>query len=453
MNRKHLIIVPFITVIITGCSIPEQTVMTEKPVQVPVLQKYEEFQKDTVSGDTVSLQPDTITLPQAIKLALLHSPELKVYSYNLRAWDAEILQQSLLPNPEAGLELENIAGGKDYRGAGASEITLSVGQLIELGKKREKRTRVAALSGNLAAWDYESKKLDVYTRVLKTFYNILALQEQLAQSRRLLQLAEELSLSIEKRVLAGASSPAEQARAKIEVERAAMTVESIRYQLKAAHAALAATWGDDIATFRAAKGSISIPDQLPDLGSLKLLLVQNPDLKRMEAVRKKREADIALQKALGVPDPVISFGYRRLNEISTNAFVAGVSIPIPYFDRNQGNIKKAQIFYQQTEAEKQALQITLSNRLTLLYQRLKDLQSQAHNLHDKIIPQAEGSLDILRQGYREGKYSFLEVLDAQRSLFAAYTRYLQIQSEYRDTVSSIERLTGQSLTTVAGNNQ
>lgn len=452
MNRKLYCAIPFFAVIIAGCSIPEQTLMTEKPVEALVLLGYEAFQQDTVPADTLLQISDTITLPQAVTLALLHNPDLKVYSYTLRAWDAEILQQSLLPNPEGGLEMENIAGGKNFAGAGAAEITLSVGQLIELGKKREKRTRVAALSGNLAAWDYESRKLDVYTRVLQSFYNVLALQQQLAQGNRLYQLAGELSRSIEKRVSAGASSPAELSRARIEVEQAALEVESIRYQLEAAKTALAATWGKQTAGFNAVKGSLVIPTDLPSLESLRILFNQNPDLARMEAERKKREADIALQKALRIPDPVVSFGYRRLNEVSTNAFVAGVSIPIPYFDRNQGNIKKAEILYKQLETEKQALQITLSSRLTLLYQQLKDLQSQASRLHEKIIPQAEETLNILRRGFREGKYSFLEVLDAQRGLFSAYTRYLQVQSEYRDTASSIERLTGQSLTSVSGNN-
>jgi len=104
-----------------------------------------------------------LSLREALLLALRHSPDLAAFAWEVRAGEARTLQAGLLPNPEFDIELENFAGSGDLEGFDARETTIALNQLIELGGKRLKRKRVAALERDLRGWDYEAKRLDVFT--------------------------------------------------------------------------------------------------------------------------------------------------------------------------------------------------------------------------------------------------------------------------------------------------
>ncbi len=401
--------------------------------------------RDTAVQKESLVVPDTLTVTDALRLVLTRSPELSVYAWEIRAREADILQASLVPNPEASLEMENFAGGRAYRGFEGAEITLTAGQLIQVAGKRGKRTEVARLAGELAGWDYEFAKLRVFTGAAGAFYQVLTLQQQLDRAVELQALAEELEQAVARRVKAGAMSPAEYSRARIETGKTKVEVQSYRYQLEAAKDRLASMWGEGKAGFKGVRGVINLADTLPPLEDLTVLLNQNPGLARMETEKRLRMAQLELQKARGVPDPFVSAGYRRLQEAGTNAMVAGVSIPIPFFNRNQGEIKKASVRLQQVEEIRRTVELSLWQQLTQQYRQLLSVTYRARSLENTIIPQAEKSMQIIMEGYRRGKFTFLDVLDAQRTLFRSYTDYLQALADYRQQVSAIEMLTGQPL--------
>src|SRR5437660_1513548 len=110
-----------------------------------------------------------LTLPQALALALLQNPELRAFAWEVRVAEARTLQAGLRPNPELGLDIENVAGTGAFQGGRSAETTLRLSQVIELGGKRARRLRVAALERDLAAWDYETKRVEVLTAVAQAF--------------------------------------------------------------------------------------------------------------------------------------------------------------------------------------------------------------------------------------------------------------------------------------------
>ncbi len=442
MSRKIFILF-FVTLIFPqGCKTYETSFSLPEPV--PLVAEYPGTEVALPSHDSVRV-PDTLRVTDALRLVLMNSPELSVYAWEVRAYESDVLQASLMPNPEASLEMENFAGNRDFRGFGGSEITVTAGLLIEVSGKRGKRTEVARLSGELAGWDYRSVRLKVFTEATGAFYQVLTLQQQLERAVQMRFLAEELEKAVARRVEAGAMSPAEYSRARIETGRAAMEEQSYRYRLAAAKKRLASLWGEREPSFRGVKGVIMFNDTLPPLSDLGQRLMQNPALARMFTEKKLREAELELQKAQGVPDPFVSAGYRRLQEAGANAMVAGVAIPLPLFNRNQGAVKKASIRLQQVEEMQRSVQLSLWKELARQYGELQGVIFRAHSLRNTIIPQAEKSMQVIREGYRQGRFTFLDVLDAQRTLFRAYTEYLQDLADFRQNVSAIEMLTGQPL--------
>jgi cobalt-zinc-cadmium efflux system outer membrane protein len=167
----------------TGCATPDigANWPAPRPLGEDVLSFHLPPQPAAVSPVEHPGEPTgVLTLRQALALALLRNPELASAAWEVRAGEARTLQAGLLPNPEFELEVENFAGSGEFRGFDAAETTLALSQVIELGGKRLRRVRVAALERDVAAWDYEAKRVDVFTATTKAFVEVLSAQAKLA---------------------------------------------------------------------------------------------------------------------------------------------------------------------------------------------------------------------------------------------------------------------------------
>ncbi len=176
------------------------------PAPPPLGQEFSSFQSPEKPPETVSetyeiAEPnDIITLRQALALALMRNPELRAFSWATRASEARKLQASLWPNPELGVEVEDVGGTGGMSGFDGAETTIQLGQLIELNGKLRKRTRVASLEKELAELDYQAKRLDVLTDTTRLFVGVLAAQEQLVLAEELVQLSEQVLTTVSQRV-------------------------------------------------------------------------------------------------------------------------------------------------------------------------------------------------------------------------------------------------------------
>ncbi len=398
-------------------------------------------------ADSVQAQ-GTLTITKALNLAMRRSPILKSYSLEIRIKEAAALQASLIPNPELDVELENFAGSGPLRAFKASETTISVGQLIELAGKRGKRTRLAELEKDLARFSFRSKQLDVFLQTVISFNRVLVLQELVKLNKQLLKLAREFKMNIERRVRAGRLSPAELDRAEVEVANAQIAWQRRTKELIVARHDLAAVWGSKKVTFQKVQGNLEILFTLPSFEKLLALLKQNPDWARWETVHKRSKAAQSLAQAYAIPDPVIRIGWRTFNESRDRAFVAGFSLPLPIFNRNQGTVQESALRMRQSTFQEGRFQVQLQARLTRLYQGMKATYQTLRTLKNNIIPQAQQAFRTIKQGYQQGKFGFLDVLDAQRTLFASRESYIQNVGDYQLIRAQIERLIGQSLQSV-----
>lgn len=141
-----------------------------------------------------------LTLRQAIELAFAGNPDLASFSWEVRSGDVRILQAGLIPNPEIGVNVENILGTGPFRNFDSSETTLSISQLVELGGKRAARIRLASAGKEIVGWDYEAKRADLAAEVSKSFVGILSAQEKLTlaeETTRLLDIRASIKTHTE----------------------------------------------------------------------------------------------------------------------------------------------------------------------------------------------------------------------------------------------------------------
>ena len=381
-----------------------------------------------------------LTLPHALALAFQKNPGLKAALLEIGAAEARALQAGLPPNPQIAIELENLAGSGALSGFDGTESTIVLTQALLLGGKLRKQRTQAALEGDLIAWDAAQKRLDLYSAVHNAFNRLLIAQEDIAQKHELLQLSDTLLATTTRRVQAGKVSPAETSRAQVMVAQNRIALERARRSLEAARRQLAATWGSREARFSRVNGQFGELFDLPPEDSLRMLLPANPDMARFDSAIQQCKAGIALEDARALPDLSLSAGLRHLNESGDLALVFGLSVPLPLADRNQGGRAEARQLLSKTEQEQEAVRIAMETSLAEAYGWYRAVKTEVQALQAQIIPQAEAAYRKINQGYLQGRFDFLDVLDAQRTLYEAKDRHLHALREFHETVVRIERL-------------
>lgn len=391
---------------------------------------------------------DSVSLREAVALALLHSPELAAFAWETRAREARVRQASRVPNPVVGVVTEDVGASRALSGGVGSvqlvqpQTTIELSQLIELWGKRSARRDLAARTRDLAAWDYEAARLDVLTRTTHAFIDVLAAQEMVALTAQTTQLVEQVQRSVSARVVAGVVSPIEETRA--DVALATVRLESNRALrlLDASRRRLAAQWGASEAGFPAAEADLMVAPVLPAITELQTRLTENPDLARWNVEIREREAALSVERSKRLPDVTLSAGHRRFTDLRGTAFVFGGSLPLPVFDRNGGAVLEARSRLSKAYEERRAAEARVSIGLAEAYRALAGAHDEVIALRTTVLPGARQTFDAVSEGYRLGKFGFLDVLDAQRTLIAATGQYLRAFSEYHKAVADVERLIG-----------
>ena len=382
---------------------------------------------------------DTLTLQDALSLAMSHNPELSVSSWRVDASKARTLQAGLRPNPQIEGEVENFAGSSTLGGFDEAETTISLSQLFELGDKRRKRLRVAELGQGLAEWDLQAKRLQVISQTSLAFIEVLAGQRRVELQSASLDLAREVLDSVTERENAGKSSPIETIRAQIVVSQGEISLGRARRSLDASRAMLAAIWGSSSARFTSAIGSLDEIQDLPPLESLTARISKNPDVSRWDVEIAERRARIELVTAEATPDATITGGARLLQGTEDTAFVVGLSIPLPIHDRNQGRLREAEIDLSRATDERRA---AVHSALIDAYQALLSSFQEVTALREQVLPAAGAAYEGIRESYRQGKLTQLDVLESQKTLFEVRDQYARSLTDYHRARAQVEGLVG-----------
>ena len=420
------------------------------PVYLPALEAPERRETPPVENPT-----GTVSLRDAVVLALMQNPGLAAFAWETRAREARVLQAGRLPNPALGLQLEDF-GARPLAGGGINEpvqgqATIQLSQLIELGGKRAARQELAARDQELAAWDYETARIDVLTAVSQAVTDVLVAQEAVALTARTTHVVEQVQQSVGARVEAGVVSPIEETRATVALASAQVDAAQAHRALEASRVRLALLWGSETALFTEVAGELRAePPPLPALTQLIARLEQSPDLARWAAEISQREAALAVQRSKGVPDVTVTAGYRRFTAVDSNAIVVGASIPLPWFDRNRDGIEEARTRLAKGHEERRAVHARVVAALAQAYAAVASAHDEQAILRTTALPGSQQAFDAVTEGYRLGRFGLLDVLDAQRTLMSTGRQYLRALSSYHTAVADVERLIGAPLTDGSG---
>ncbi|MBC3480397.1 TolC family protein [Pseudomonas sp. SWRI77] len=376
-----------------------------------------------------------LSLPEALAAAFAHNPELAAAGREVGVAEGERHQAGLLPNPELSWEAEDTR--RDTR---TTTVTLS--QPFELGGKRGARVAVATIGQAIAQLELERQRNGLRADVVQAFHTALRAQTALELAQQSQALTERGLRVVQGRVTAGQASPVEATRAQVQLAQAQSEVGRAASQRSVAYQALARLTGSPLATFDHLQAAKLSPGAAPTAEALLDKVEQTAEWRLAAAQVERGEASLVSEKAQRIPDLTVSLGSQYSREDRERVNVVGLSMPLPLFDRNQGNVLVAARRADQARDLRNAVELRLRSETRSALSQWATAMQEVQAYDRTILPSAQQAVDTATRGFEMGKFAFLDVLDAQRTLIEARGLYLAALAAATDARAQLERVYG-----------
>ncbi|MFJ4349767.1 TolC family protein [Pseudomonas sp. NPDC089428] len=385
---------------------------------------------------TVSAQAGQgMSLPEALSAAFANNPELAAAAREIGIAEGERRQAGLIPNPELAWEVEDTR-----RDSSTTTVTLS--QPLELGGKRGARIAVAGAGQAIARLDLERQRNGLRADVVQAYHAALRAQTAVELAQQSQALTERGLRVVQGRVGAGQSSPVEATRAQVQLAQAQAEQRRAETQRTVAYQALARLTGSPLATFDQLPVSHLSPGQAPSADTLLGQVEQTAEWRLADAQVERGEASLGSEKALRIPNLTVSVGSQYSREDRERVNVVGLSMPLPLFDRNQGNVLAAARRADQARDLRNAVELRLRSETRSAVDQWRTAMQEVQAYDRTILPAAQQAVDTATRGFEMGKFAFLDVLDAQRTLIDARGLYLEALASATDARAQVERIYG-----------
>lgn len=380
--------------------------------------------------------PAPLTLPDLEHLALANNPTIPAAEALVRQQEGLWTQAGLYPNPTAGyLRTDpNQPGQSETQGVFLSQ------DLVTAGKLRLARAE-AAQEIDWRTWQMKAQRERVLNDVRMRYIDVLGAQQAEAAAAELEGLAQKGVTAAQQLLQAKHGSRADVLQAEIQLSIVRASLQDARHRHLTAWRQLTSIVGVPGLPPGPLTGNLEArPPALDWQTSLEQLLAASPVLRAQEAQIRAAGFDVRLARAQAVPN--VNFQVvvqhdqvQKFNEVSTL-----VSMPIPVFNRNQGNIRGAQAVLQQQKSEYERVCLALTDTLAVAFQQYLTSRDQAERLDKEILPRAKENLDLTTRAYQLGQFDFLRVLAARQTYFETRLAYIDALTALHKIVIEIRGL-------------
>lgn len=376
------------------------------------------------------------------QIVLENNPNVKVAIASIMAAKGNSTQSGLIPNPNAIVEIENFGGDDNLSGFDGAEMTFGIEQEIEIAGKRSYRRNVARYGLEIAQQKAYSNILATLADAHFSYVNYVVAQERLKLAEKRMKLSNKTHEAVKNRVSAAAASEIQHTKVDIEQKIAAIEKNKSVENLISAKAQLESILSTEADLITISKEILLVPFNLPDKDELITALDSLPRLEMIKLKRLQARSNVELAKAYRIPNPTIGAGVRHFKESNSNAFLATFSIPIPIFNRNQGDIARAQAEYLSASSEVKLEYLTLKETTEKIYEQMISASYEVNSYREFIIPSAQKAYNQAADGYKSGRFSFLELLDSQRTLYEIQEAHLNSLLKFHQAKAQVDFLLG-----------
>ncbi|TRO95465.1 TolC family protein [Glycocaulis profundi] len=385
-----------------------------------------------------------LTLDAALRAVDAASPELRAAALETLALRAEARQAGRRANPEIEVELEEF-NGAGWRAFGASEATVSIAQPLALGRRLARARAAGEAWAHASAAGCAALRRDLLLETAGLFHDLAAAEARVGLAGDAADLAGQVSGAVRRRVGEGGAPRIDLAPAEAEHAAARADLEAARAEAAGLRLALAALWGEGEARFGPVQPDDRADTTLPPVEEVLARMDGHPALASAHAAGQARRAEAALARAEAFPDATVRLGMRSYRDTGDRALIAGVSVPLPLFDRNQGGREASRRRAEAAGIEAVALDRRLTGRVRAAHAEAASAQTRARVLAEEAAPAARDGFAAAQAAYREGRYGLNLLLDARRRLIEAETRRVDAERDARKARDTLLALGGYPL--------
>jgi outer membrane protein, heavy metal efflux system len=375
-----------------------------------------------------SAWPARLTLEDLERMAADRNPTLAQSAAAVRAAEGRVTQVGTYPNPLIGYEAEDLNTRSPGRFKNFFWFQVPLVTAGKLGLSQELATAERALAGVTA----EAQRLRVLTTVRLLYYEALGAERLSALREELQKLVDEAVMISEELYNVGQADRPDVLEVEIEAQRAALELARAASHRQRVWRTLAAAAGNPDLPLAGLAGDLEKdPPSLDPDAVMARVLTESPEVRRAQANVDRARAARERVRAERIPNLFVrsKLGYNAEQSASGKdvGFEAGVEIgvPLPLFDRQQGNLRSAEADLEHAQREVERLGLVLRTQLAAALKSYADARVEVERYRREIVPRAEQSVALYRRSFGRMAAAYPQVLIAQRSLYRVRAEYVQ----------------------------
>ncbi len=362
-----------------------------------------------------------LTVDQLIQIAIERNPRLARASFAVDAAEGKRIQAGLYPNPIISATGDELG---DRTGPGGIWSAPQINQEIVTGRKLSLSQAVAALEVDQATLGILNERYAIIGQVRSAFYDAYTLQRRAEILKSLATLVEQSVGTGRKLVEGGNIARLDLIQLEVQYEQVVADLEAVNRELPGAFRRLAAVTGDSTIPFARLEGAFESEVPLYDLDrGVDIVREVHPEVRSAKVGVDRAQAALRRAQVEPIPNLTLASAYVRQNQNASSDWMVGVSLPLPTWNRNQGNIRTARAEIGVNASDVGRVQNELVDRLATAHRQYAAARQRAERYRLAIIPRAEETFKLSTDAFKGGQFEYLRVLQAQRSLIEARLEY------------------------------
>ena len=374
-------------------------------------------------------------LHEAIRRALA-APAAQVLSAQVDEVRGGVRQAGLRPNPRIYLSSEDLRPwANDFSFPNNTEDYGYFGQVVEVDGKRGRRIDVATARLRQSEAQQAFRLQQISIQVAASYWTAASAESVIALLQRDLSAVDDMVRYNQERVDAGATRGIDLLRIQIERDRIAIALQAAQRDATLARVELLRLTGDPPSTTVRLGDAITVVDPVPPV-TLEVAMAQRADVRAAREALTLAQADVRLQRAYGVPDPDVLVGYKRNSGFDTG--YASVQVPLPFLNRNQGEVQRARASVTAAQASLQLVQMQVRADVEAAQKYFAEEKQIVERTLPDMRERAQKNLEILTEAYRIGGVDLLRYLDAERTEVDVEVNVLRTLTEYHQAALRLQ---------------
>lgn len=400
-----------------------------------------------VSAQEPLKMPSLVPMPEThsgynlhdlVRFGLEQNPVLRQADFDIQAAQGRAIQARLYPNPTFTVVGDELG---DRTGPGGIWTAPQLTQEIVTGGKIKLNRAIAEKEVDQATLALLTQRYTLFTSVRQNFFDVLAFQRRLDMLDHLVSLAKQSLKSTETLFKAKQIAELDLLPFQIELDRLNADKEATQREYVAAWGRLAASIGAPQLPQTRLIGSLEAPLPDYDFEAVRALVLEShPEVRSTQVGIARSQLALRRAEVEAIPNVTVSGAYVRQNQNRSDDWMIQVGVPIPVFNRNQGNIRASQAAVGRAMQETSKVQNELASRLASAYGQYGAAKQRADRFRKSILPASERAFQLSQLAFKGGQFEYLRVVQAQRALVEATLEYNRALADAWKAASEIAGL-------------